>query len=126
MATNESKEDYLERFLMLKTEGYEKIRAVDLANSLGYSPASVSIALKKLENEGYVLLGEHDLLSLTEKGNEIASKVYERHKILGSFFISLGVSKKTAYLDACKVEHDISEETFNALKKDYESRLLKK
>jgi len=117
--TNESKEDYLERILMLQEETNAPVRAIDVANSMGFSKASVSIALKKLEEEGFVTVGNKQSLHLTETGREIASKIYERHKVIGSIFISLGVDEDTAYKDACKIEHDLSEETYQALKKHY-------
>ena len=77
--TNESKEDYLERILMLQEETHAPVRAIDIANSMGFSKASVSIALKKLEEEGFVVVGLKQSLNLTESGREIASKIYERH-----------------------------------------------
>ena len=117
--TNESSEDYLEQILMLNEEGNTSVHAIDIANAMGFSKASVSIALKKLEDSGYVILGDKQVLTLSEKGKEIASKIYQRHKIIGSFFISLGVDKDIAYKDACKIEHDLSDETFDALKKAY-------
>lgn len=117
--TNESKEDYLERILMLQEERHAPVRAIDIANSMGFSKASVSIALKKLEEEGFVVVGLKQSLNLTESGREIAAKIYERHKVIGSIFISLGVEEDTAYKDACKIEHDLSEETYQALKKHY-------
>lgn len=117
--TNESREDYLERILRLKESGNESIHAVDIANSMGFSKASVSIALKKLEERGLVYVSDKQVLSLTMEGNRIASKIYERHKIIGEIFVSLGVPKEIAYEDACKIEHDLSEETFSARKQHY-------
>jgi len=118
--TNESMEDYLERLLMLEEEGMKEIHAVDLAASFGYSKASISIALKKLENQGLVALGPKQQLYLTPAGFRIATKVYERHKVISSLLISLGVSKDVALHDACKMEHDLSDESFEAMKKKYE------
>ena len=116
--THESAEDYLERILILEEErGNNDIRAVDIAKSFSYSKPSVSIAMKKLENGGYVELGPKQQLILTQKGREIAEKMYERHKILSKIFIQLGVDEKIALRDACKIEHDLSEETFEAIKK---------
>ena len=116
--THESAEDYLERILILEEErGNNDIRAVDIAKSFSYSKPSVSIAMKKLENGGYVELGPKQQLYLTPKGREIAEKMYERHKILSKIFINLGVDEKIALRDACKIEHDLSEETFEAIKK---------
>jgi Mn-dependent DtxR family transcriptional regulator len=118
--THESAEDYLERILILEEErGNKEIRAVDIAKSFSYSKPSVSIAMKKLENGGYVELGPKQQLILTAKGREIAEKMYERHKILSKIFIDLGVDPETALRDACKIEHDLSEETFEAIKKKF-------
>lgn len=121
--TNESAEDYLERILMLQENGNENIHAIDIATSMKFSKASVSIALKKLENEGYVMVGPKQVLSLTPSGYEIAAKVYERHKILSDLFIYLGVDKEIAREDACKIEHDLSESSFQAIKKIYEKKI---
>ena len=121
--TNESAEDYLERILMLQENGNNNVHAIDIATSMNFSKASVSIALKKLENEGYVSVGPKQVLSLTPSGLEIASKVYERHKILSGLFIYLGVDKDIAREDACKIEHDLSEESFQAIKRIYECKI---
>jgi len=118
MKTHESAEDYLERILML-TESNPEVHAVDVAASLGFSKPSVSIAMKKLEDQGYVRVGSHQELILTKEGREIAEKIYERHNILGSLFVSLGVDEKVAYEDACRIEHDLSDETFAALKRHF-------
>lgn len=112
----ESAEDYLERILMLQEQGMTEIHAVDLASSFGYSKASISIALHKLEEKGYVALGLKSQLYLTPAGYEIAKRVYEKHKVLSDWLISLGVSKEIALKDACRMEHIISEESFQALK----------
>ncbi|MFA6829801.1 MAG: metal-dependent transcriptional regulator [Bacilli bacterium] len=119
MSTHESAEDYLERILMLEEEGNDGIHAVDLASSLGYSKPSVSIALDKLINQNLVTIDECHHLHLTSEGRKIASMIYDRHKVLGAFFVQLGVPSEIAYNDACKIEHDLSNETFNALKKLY-------
>lgn len=113
--TNESAEDYLERMLILEEEGNHKIHAIDIATSMGFTKASVSIALKKLEKAGYVQVGEKQILSLTPQGRELAEKVYVRHKVIRDFFISIGVDPEIAAKDACKIEHDISDETFDAI-----------
>ena len=114
----ESIEDYLEKILMLKNE-QDLVRAVDLASFMNFSKASVSIALKKLKNYGYVLVDEETGgLSLTEEGERIARETYERHQVIAKTLIKIGVKEKQAYEDACQIEHIISEETFKALK-DY-------
>lgn len=112
--TNESSEDYLERILMLEQSGNKNIHAIDIANSMGFSKPSVSIALKKLEEAGYVNVSEKSIITLTESGRAIAAKIYNRHIVIRDFFISLGVDPKIASKDACKIEHDISDETFQA------------
>ena len=91
------------------------VRSVDIANELQFSKASVSVAMKKLRENGYVLVDGEGFLTLTPTGQEIADRVYRKHKLLEKFFIQLGVSARTAAEDACRIEHDISEETFNCL-----------
>jgi Mn-dependent DtxR family transcriptional regulator len=112
----QSSEDYLERILMLREKGTDPIRAIDIANSFNYSRASISIALKKLLDEGLVVLGEHSAILLTEKGEAVAKGTYEKHLIIGKALREIGVPDEVAYEDACKIEHVISEETFEALK----------
>lgn len=118
----ESKEDYLERILMLhKTNTI--VRAIDIANDLNYSKASVSIAMKKLKNLNLIEINEKTgNISLTDEGEKIALRVFERHHIITQVLVSLGVSLETAKEDACKIEHDLSDETFNALKNFYNQR----
>ncbi len=118
----ESAEDYLERILMLQEEGMKEIHAVDLASSFGYSKASISIALHKLEEKGYVALGLRSQLYLTPAGYDIAKKVYDKHQTISSWLISIGVSKETALKDACRMEHFISDETYEALKKQINNK----
>ena len=110
----ESAEDYLETILMLK-ERKGMVRSIDIANELGFTKASVSVAMKKLRENGYIEMDKEGFLTLTASGNKIASHIYNRHKLLTQFFIRLGVSPETAAADACKVEHDLSEETFEKL-----------
>lgn len=112
----ESKEDYLERILVL-SQNNDLVRAIDIANDMNYSKPSVSIALKKLKNEGFITVDEQTgNVSLTSKGKEVALEVYQRHQILTSFLLKIGVSETTAKEDACKIEHDISNETLQKLK----------
>ncbi|MGN1295724.1 MAG: metal-dependent transcriptional regulator [Bacilli bacterium] len=115
----ESEEDYLERILMLsKDKG--NVRAIDIANSMNYSKPSVSIALKKLKEKHYVNVDESTgFITLTDDGLSIASSIFERHQMIAKLLISLGVSEDTALKDACKIEHDLSEETFQRLKEHY-------
>ncbi len=115
----ESAEDYLEAILMIKErKGY--VRSVDIADELQYSKASVSVAMKKLRENGYVSVDPSGAISLLEPGREIAERIYERHKVLTAIFESIGVDHDIAAKDACKVEHDLSPETFKALKKYYQ------
>jgi len=115
----ESIEDYLEKILMLKEE-QESVRAIDLANFMSFSKASVSVALKKLKSYGYVRVDEQSgNIELTKEGREIAEATYERHKVISQALMNIGVSEKTAYEDACAMEHIISDETFEILKKNY-------
>lgn len=116
MNIHESAEDYLETILMLQEEkGYA--RSVDIAAHLGVTKPSVSFAMKRLRENGYITMDEESLISLTDQGAEIAKNIYDRHKTLSAFLIQLGVDPKVAREDACKIEHDISEETFIAIRK---------
>lgn len=109
-----SAEDYLESMLILKEKnGY--IRSVDISELLGVTKPSVSNAMKRLREEGYIEMNRSGFITVTDKGMEIAGKIYTRHKKLTSLFISLGVDPDIAEEDACKVEHDISDQTFDAL-----------
>lgn len=114
MEIHESAEDYLEAVLMLR-ERLGAVRSVDVAEALSFSKASVSVAMKKLRENGYVRLDGEGFLVLTPAGEEIAARVYKRHRVLTDFFVSLGVGEETAARDACKVEHDLSQETFEKL-----------
>lgn len=113
----QSNEDYLEAILMISKEK-DFVRAVDLANALNYSRASVTVALKKLKEEKFVNIDESNHITLTRKGYERAKSVLYRHKVLTEFFIGLGIEKKVAEQDACLIEHIISSETFNAIDKE--------
>jgi Mn-dependent DtxR family transcriptional regulator len=114
MEIHQSAEDYLEAILMIKErKGY--VRSIDVANQLDVSKPSVSYATKRLRENGYITFNEDGMISLTDSGMEIAEKIYTRHKMLTSFFKALGVDEKIAAEDACKIEHDLSPETFEAL-----------
>ena len=121
MTIHESAEDYLEAMLMLKDErGY--IRSVDVADKMGVTKPSVSYATKRLRENGYITLDQAGMIVLLEPGLRIAQRMYERHKLLTELLTGLGVSPDTAREDACKIEHDLSEETFEAIRrhaKDY-------
>ncbi|MBR4461457.1 MAG: metal-dependent transcriptional regulator [Erysipelotrichaceae bacterium] len=116
MTIQESAEMYLETILVLSKK-IENVRSIDICKQMNYSKPSISRAMKNLKNEDYINIDENGYIELTEKGLKIASKIYERHKILTDYFIGLGVSEKTAEDDACKIEHVISDETFNIIKK---------
>ena len=118
MKIQESAEDYLESILIIG-EKKEFVRAIDIVNHLGISKPSVSVYLKNLRENGYVDIDDKGHLSLTKSGLSIAEKIYERHKILSSLLMSLGVNEEIALKDACKIEHDLSDETFEAIKKHY-------
>ena len=115
MQINESIEDYLEAVLRLK-ERLGLVRSIDVAEEMGYSKPSVSIAMKKLRENGYVEVDGEGHLSLTTAGMNVAKKVDTRHKVLKDIFIRLGVSEETAAKDACEVEHHLSDETFQKLR----------
>ena len=114
MKIKESAENYLETILMLKNKkGY--VRSIDIANALSFKP-SVSVAMKAFREEGYITVDETGGIALTDKGLAIAEKVYERHQIIAKALIALGVDEETAYEDSCKIEHDISSESFEKIK----------
>ena len=109
-----SAEDYLESMIILKEKnGY--VRSIDIAGFLGVTKPSVSNAMKRLREEGYIEMDKTGLITVTEKGMEIADKIYTRHKKLTDFFVALGVDPDVAEDDACRIEHDLSDETFDAI-----------
>lgn len=114
MEIYESAEDYLEAILMLKQRNGH-VRSVDVAEELGYSKASISVAMKKLRENGYIAMDKEGI-TLLPSGEAIAEHIYERHKFFTELFISIGVNPKTAREDACRIEHGISDETFSKLK----------
>ena len=116
MSIQESGEMYLETILVLSKQN-NHVRSIDVSEHMGYSKPSVSRAIGLLKNGGYVLADADGFLSLTDVGRELAEKIYERHTLLTEFLIKLGVSRETASADACKIEHDISDESFNAIKR---------
>ena len=121
MRIKESAENYLETILILKKEK-GNVRSIDIANDLGVTKPSVSVAMKSFREEGYITVDENGGIALTEKGMEIANRVYEKHKIIAQALMAIGVSEKTAHEDSCKIEHDISNETFEKLKTFLENR----
>ncbi len=115
MQIHESAENYLETILILSKTS-PAVRSIDIVNELGYSKPSVSIAMKKLRENGYISMDAAGYITLNESGYEIASRMYERHTVLTDFFKALGVDPDVAVEDACRVEHVISKETFDRLK----------
>ena len=109
-------EDYLEAMLMMQQKhGY--IRSIDIAEQLGVTKPSVTYTTKRLRENGYILMGDDNRITLTEQGEAIARRIWERHNLLTSFLIRLGVSESVARADACKIEHDLSDETFDAIRR---------
>lgn len=116
MAINESAENYLETILML-SKTLPVVRAVDIANELGFKKSSVSIAMKNLRENNHITVSSAGFISLTDSGKQIAEMIFERHELISSWLISMGVSEEIALEDACKMEHVISQESFEAIKK---------
>lgn len=116
MSIQESGEMYLESILVLSKKN-PNVRAIDISEYMGFSKPSVSRALGLLKNGGFVTADEHGFLSLTKDGKAVAEKIYERHTELSNFLTLIGVDRKTASQDACKMEHVISDESFLAIKK---------
>lgn len=115
MNVNESAENYLETILIL-SKRLPVVRSVDIANELGFKKSSVSIAMKNLREKEHITVTDAGFIYLTESGRSIAEMIYERHQFISSWLISLGVSADTATEDACKIEHVISSESFEAIK----------
>ena len=116
MTTNESSEDYLESILIL-SEKLPVVRSVDVANDLGFKKSSVSVAMKNLRQKGHITVTEAGYIYLTESGKEIAEMIYERHKFLSCWLASLGVPEDIATEDACRMEHVVSKQSFEAIKR---------
>ena len=124
MVIRESAEDYLESILMLH-ERHGQVRSIDIVNQLGFSKPSVSIAMKKLRENGYITMDADGSITLNESGMAIASRIYGRHKTLAKLFMQLGVTPEVASEDACKVEHDLSEETYGCIQQ-FLDRMMEK
>ena len=118
MNIHESAEDYLEKILMLQ-EQKGSVRSIDIAVAMGFSKPSVSVAMKNLREKGHITVTDAGYIYLTDSGKKISEMVYERHDVLTHYLLSLGVAEKTAEEDACKIEHIISEESFQAIKKSF-------
>lgn len=113
---DESLEDYLETILLLQKSAGQ-VRSIDIANEMNFTKPSVSIAMKNLREKGYITMADNGYITLTESGRERAESVLERHTILTDLLVRIGVSHDTAMADACKIEHDLSEESFEAIKR---------
>ena len=123
MQIRESAEDYLEAILYL-SKIHEHVRSIDVVHHLGFSKPSVSVYLKNLRVNGYINVDTNGHITLTDEGMTIASKIYERHQVLTDILVKLGVSKDVALEDACRLEHALSDESFDALKKYYTNVML--
>lgn len=115
MKTHESAENYLETILIL-SQRQAAVRSIDIVNELGFSKPSVSIAMKNLRNNGFITMDSSGFITLTEEGRKIADMIYERHRLLSRWLIHLGVEETIAVEDACRIEHVISPESFQAIK----------
>ena len=122
--SEESVEDYLEAILILSKQK-PQVRSIDVANELGYSRPTISVALKDFRQKGYVTVDDCGLISLTSEGLKIAEIIYERHVVLSNILMDLGVCEEVARADACRLEHEISPESFACMKKHYEERIKK-
>jgi len=119
MKIQASAEDYLEAIWVL-TQNEQKVRATDLAAHMGFAKPTISIIVKKFKDNGYITIEDERYITLTEKGAEIAQRIHQRHTLLSQVLMAIGVNEKQAYEDACKLEHAISEETFDCVKRWYE------
>ena len=122
MNIHESAEDYLEKILMLQ-EQKGSVRSIDIGVAMGFSKPSVSVAMKNLRSKDLIIMDEDGHIHLTPSGLAIAAKIYERHTLLSKLLIMLGVNEKTAIEDACRMEHVISEESFEAIKEHVASKM---
>ena len=120
MRIKESAENYLEAILMIKLDK-GNVRSIDVANHLNFTKPSVSVAMKNFREEGYINMDPDGSITLTEKGQEIADRMYERHQVIAKALMALGVDEATAYEDSCKIEHDISDLSFEKIKEHLEN-----
>lgn len=116
MKVLESAENYLETILKL-SQTLPRVRSIDIVNELGFSKPSVSVAMKNLKENGYITISSSGAIELTPKGYEIANKTLEKEELITNLLVSIGVSKEQAEIDACKIEHVLSDESFDAIKK---------
>lgn len=125
MRIHESAEDYLETILILKNR-LGQVRSIDIANEMNYTKPSISVAMKHFREDGYIEMASDGYITLTEKGLAIAERIYERHVTIAHILMELGVNEKNAYADACKMEHDISEESYQKIKEHYHRNIKRK
>ncbi len=118
MKIQEAAENYLETVLMV-SEKKGHVRQTDVCSAMSYSRPTVSVALRELAAEGYLNIDEDGFITLTDAGHEIADRIYERHCVISKVLIALGTDEDTAYRDACKIEHDLSDDSFNNIKDYY-------
>jgi Mn-dependent DtxR family transcriptional regulator len=118
MQIREAAENYLETIFIL-SQKLENVRSIDIATELNYSKPTISVMMKQFRENGYILMDSDSYITLTSKGLEIAERLYERHEVIASILMSIGVDEQTAYEDSCKIEHDLSEESFQAMKAHY-------
>jgi len=123
MAVTEAVENYLEAILVLSHKQPD-VHAIDVCNYLGYSRPTISVAIKQMKEDGLITVSGENHISLTERGLNVAEGIYEKHRVISSLLMELGVSKETAIEDACKIEHDLSEESFNKIK-EYFKKLIR-
>ena len=116
--THESAEDYLEKILILR-ERNGNVRSIDIVNEMNYSKPSISIAMKKLRAEGLVEMDPNGYITLTSKGEEIAQRIYKRHRLLKKVLMAIGVEEETAAEEACRIEHDINDDTYDKINAFY-------
>ena len=124
MKIQESGENYLETILMLKKR-IGQVRSIDIVREMDFSKPTVSVAMKRFRENGYITVDRDGFITLTEKGQEIAERIYERHEVIAEILMRLGVPEKTAYEDSCRIEHDLSDETFSRIKEHYYQHVKK-
>ncbi len=122
MRIKESAENYLETILMLSKK-HGSVRSIDIANEMNFTKASISVAMKRLREDEYIVVEQDGTILLTDKGRAVATEVYERHQLIAKILMSLGVGEETAYEDSCKIEHDLSQESFEKIKEFYEKHM---
>lgn len=118
MKIQEAAENYLETIYILKNK-FGRVRSIDICKKLNYSKPTVSVMMKQFRENGYIEMDSDGYIILTSKGIKIAETMYERHNVIAHVLMSIGVDEETAFADSCKMEHDISEKSFNCMKKHY-------